>query len=199
MLNYKNFLILSSVTSSCLLILTGYTSGDSDMHQGKNPHYSNNKNGGVPNRMDDSMVQDHSDEGSIYDMSKMMPEKVLRGDSIDHFKGRIQSVSKVVYPDKNRIEIVLSTDEGNKTVFIGPEIHLNMQQVKLIAGDAVEVDAYRIVVNGSTVYVASEIRRNGNVLRLRDRHRRAVWEEGHRPELTHQNIPSRHSRRNSGE
>ncbi|MFZ0566177.1 MAG: hypothetical protein WAM28_08345 [Chlamydiales bacterium] len=123
------------------------------------------------------MVLPSGNEGSVHDMNRMMPAKALRGDSTDRFSGKIKSVKKVTYPDGTQVHIVVDTDQGEMTVVLGPETYLNRQMVKLMTGDQIRVQGYRVTVNGDMVFMASEITKNGNPLRLRDANRQPLWRE----------------------
>ena len=195
----KKLLVLSTIISSCLLIVSGSKtfaeehynrSGPEDCRcmeggthrpKGGNPHH-----GMMPDGQDDRMMspygrEHHGNSGMMQDQDdsahhKMMPAKMLRGDSVDRFEGKVKSIKRVPYPDGEQVQIVLETDKGDMSVLLGPVRFMNQSNVKIQVGDKVKVQAYSITANGKRVFMASEIRKNGNVLKLRDNYRRPAWQ-----------------------
>lgn len=103
------------------------------------------------------------------------PARVLRDESSEKFEGTIQSLNKVRYPNGTQIEMILNTNEGIKKVTLGPSSYIEMSKVKLQSGDKVEVKGFRVGANGDEVIVAKEVKKNGNVLQLRNDQRQPLW------------------------
>ena len=66
---------------------------------------------------------------------------------------------------------------GSQTLFVhlGPQSYLEQQAVKITAGDKVEVTGEKIVRRGREVFVAGEVKRGGEVLKLRDEKGVPLW------------------------
>jgi len=111
------------------------------------------------------------------DINKMSPARSLRGESVDRLEGKIKSIKRVPYPDGEQMQLVLETDKEDITVLLGPVMFMNQSNVKIQVGDKVKVQAYSITVNGKRVFMASEISKNGNVLKLRDKYRKPAWQD----------------------
>lgn len=102
-------------------------------------------------------------------------QKVLQTESTEKFSGVVKSVNRVPLPNESQIQIVLSTDQGDILVIVGPASFIDAAKVKLQAGDKVTVTGYRINANGNVVIVAAQIQRNGNTLQLLDENRAPLW------------------------
>jgi hypothetical protein len=71
--------------------------------------------------------------------------------------------------------VVLQTDKGRFPVYLGPRWYLNKQQVKVKEGDKLEVIASRLSMGKNVLFVAREVKVNGNSLMLRDEQGKPLW------------------------
>jgi len=79
----------------------------------------------------------------------------------------------------DRIMMVLQTDKGPVKVQLGPADYLDRQTLKLAPGDQVEVRGVRVTRPKVTGFIAGEVRKGGQVLRLRDDATgRPLWAKG---------------------
>lgn len=167
----SKFVFLSTIVSAGLLSVTGYAD---DRHPNM-PSGGGQKcypgNGSCPNR-----IQSVDGNGN----QNWAPQsKKLKMQSAEKFKGTVESVNRERYPD-NRIfiQIILNTEEGEKTILVGPASYIDQSKVKLQTGDKVTVTGFRVDANGEEVIMAKEIDKSGNILRLLDDQRQPLWKNG---------------------
>ena len=74
------------------------------------------------------------------------------------------------------IHLELKTEgEPNVDVHLGPAWFIENQDTKILAGDRIQVKGSRTKIEGKPVLIASELRKNEDVLTLRDADGRPVW------------------------
>lgn len=73
------------------------------------------------------------------------------------------------------VRFLLKTDDGLVTVYLGPAWYLDRQKVKVCAKDLVEVTGSRITSDGTDALIAVEIKKGGEILKLRDKGGIASW------------------------
>lgn len=71
----------------------------------------------------------------------------------------------------------LSLDADGKKIIVhlGPKTYLEQQPVKIAAGDNLELKGVRTTRRGQEVFVAAEVKKGGEVLKLRDETGRPLW------------------------
>jgi hypothetical protein len=67
-----------------------------------------------------------------------------------------------------RVSMVLQTDQGAVKVFLGPADYFDQQAVKLAPGDQVEVKGVKVGRLKAPMFIAGEVRKGDQVLKLRD-------------------------------
>ncbi len=94
-------------------------------------------------------------------------------------QGKIQSVD--VFQGRRGhggVHLTLAVGSDTVQVMVGPSFYVDQQPVKLATGDTVEVKGSRLegnAGNGGTFLVAQEIRKDGQVLALRDADGAPLW------------------------
>jgi hypothetical protein len=88
--------------------------------------------------------------------------------TVTTLKGTIQSVDTMERNGFSIVRIVLATGEQTLRVSLGPQSYLDSQPVKLAEGEAVTVQASKVEVDGKIFYVAAEVIKGDQVLKLRD-------------------------------
>jgi hypothetical protein len=79
------------------------------------------------------------------------------------------------------VAMMLQTDKGNVRVSLGPADYLDQQGLKLAAGDQVEVKGVQVTHHNRTGFIAGEVKKDGQVLKLRDEATgRPLWATGRR-------------------
>ncbi len=80
-----------------------------------------------------------------------------------------------------RVAMMLQTANGNVRVYLGPATYLDRQSLKLAAGDQVEVKGVQVTFHNRTRFIAGEVKKGGQVLKLRDEATgRPLWATGRR-------------------
>jgi sporulation protein YlmC with PRC-barrel domain len=72
--------------------------------------------------------------------------------------------------------LTIKSDQGTKTVQVGPSWYVGRQDVRFFKGDQVTVKGVNATVNGEQVVMASEITTSHGTLRLRDDQGRPLWD-----------------------
>lgn len=91
--------------------------------------------------------------------------------------GEILSVEKIT-PAKGMyyaIQVVLKTDKESIPVHLGPGWYIERLDTKLAKGDTIEVKGSRVTVNGKPAVIAAEVKKGGEVLKLRDEGGIPAW------------------------
>ena len=80
-----------------------------------------------------------------------------------------------------RVIMVLQTDQGAVKVHLGPGDYLDQQALKLAPGDQVEVKGIKVNRLKAPTFIAGEVRKGEQVLKLRDEATgRPLWLKGKR-------------------
>jgi hypothetical protein len=66
------------------------------------------------------------------------------------------------------VHFTLKTEKETIPVHLGPSWYLEKQAVTIAAGDKVEVTGSRITYQGKPTIIAAELKKGGQVLKLRD-------------------------------
>ena len=69
----------------------------------------------------------------------------------------------------------LDTGSQNLLVFLGPHIYVDTQNVTISAGDKVEVKGVKVLLDGRQAFIAGEVRKGDEVLKLRDDTGAPLW------------------------
>ncbi|MDP3181817.1 MAG: hypothetical protein Q8M54_03245 [Desulfobaccales bacterium] len=73
------------------------------------------------------------------------------------------------------VHLLLKTDKETLTVVVGPAAYLDQQKMKIAAGDKLEVRGSRVTRRQGPVIVAAELKKGGQVLKLRDNQGLPLW------------------------
>jgi len=89
--------------------------------------------------------------------------------------GDVVSIDKVSQRGQG-IGLTLKTVSGTVTVHLGPQWYFDREGgLKIKAGDTIEVKGVKAFRRGDDVFIASEVKMGGEVLRLRDEKGAPVW------------------------
>jgi hypothetical protein len=73
------------------------------------------------------------------------------------------------------IGLTLNSGAANIAVHLGPQWYLDTQSVKLAAGDTVEIKGSRAFRRGEDIFIASEVKKGSEVMKLRDASGVPAW------------------------
>jgi hypothetical protein len=108
--------------------------------------------------------------------------------AVEVLAGKVEAINRIASrkPGRpERVTMLLQTDKGTVKVHLGPANYLDQQALKLAPGDQVEVKAMRINRPKVTVFIAGEVQKGGQVLKLRDDATgRPLWAPGRKPNVT---------------
>jgi hypothetical protein len=104
--------------------------------------------------------------GRMYDPAKV---EVVAGQvvSLDQIEGRRGPGTGVV--------LTMKTGSETLSVHLGPQWFMDKQDMKLAAGDSVEIKGAKSTRRGENVFLAAEVKKGGAVLKLRDENGVPVW------------------------
>jgi hypothetical protein len=73
------------------------------------------------------------------------------------------------------VGLELRTMSQTINVYLGPHIYVDLENVKIVAGDVVDIRGVRAAYHGQDVFLAGEVRRGYDVLKLRDQNGVPLW------------------------
>ncbi len=84
--------------------------------------------------------------------------------------GEVASVEQITPMRKMGAGIGLKLNTGKETllVHLGPQWYIERQDMKIRAGDKVEIKGVKAVRMGQDVFIAAEVKKDGETLKLRD-------------------------------
>ncbi len=91
--------------------------------------------------------------------------------------GQVVAVEQIASPRGKGAGVVLKVNTGSETLFVhlGPQWFIDKQEMKIAAGDAVEIQGAKAFRRGKDVFIAVEVKKNGKVLKLRDDNGIPAW------------------------
>ena len=110
--------------------------------------------------------------GSRYDIAKA-----------ETVKGEVVAVEKVGGGGQRGqgIGLKLKTASGELVIHLGPQWYLDRQgSATFAAGDAVEVTGVKSQRRGGEIFIAAEVRKGTDILKLRDEQGVPLWADGKR-------------------
>lgn len=97
--------------------------------------------------------------------------------TVETLKGTVEKVDRFT-PGRGMsygVHILLKTDKETIPVHLGPGWYVEAQEVKMNPGDKVEVTGSRITFEGKPAIVASQVKKGGQTLTLRDASGTPAW------------------------
>lgn len=98
--------------------------------------------------------------------------------TVETIKGEIVGTDKQTFGKGGKREVVrltLKTDKETIPVILGPSRYVDKQEIKLAPQDLVEITGSRATIKGQTVILASEVRKDNKIMKLRDVNGKPVW------------------------
>jgi len=102
--------------------------------------------------------------------------------TVETVKGEVVSVDKIV-PMKGMsygIHLMLKTGKKTISVHVGPAWYFDKQNFTIKAKDKIEVKGSRITYDGKPAVIAAEIKKDKEVIKLRDEGGYPEWSGGRR-------------------
>ena len=103
--------------------------------------------------------------------------RLIDSKTIEKISGEVVSVETVtpIRGMHQGVQIVIKTEKETISVHLGPAWFLENQDVKIMPKEKVEVTGLRITFQGKPTIIATEVRKDDQVLKLRDENRYPVW------------------------
>ncbi len=73
--------------------------------------------------------------------------------------------------------LLLKTDKGNITIYLGPPAYVRKQGFDLKQGDSLEVTGSQVTRDGRTLLLAAQVKKDGQTLKVRDEQGVPLWQE----------------------
>jgi hypothetical protein len=73
------------------------------------------------------------------------------------------------------VYLTLDSEEGQITVFLGPNLYVDQQPVKIKALDRIQVTGSKVMWGGKPVILAAEVKKGDQILKLRHPNGVPVW------------------------
>jgi hypothetical protein len=91
--------------------------------------------------------------------------------------GEVVAVKEFTSRNGIRKGIGLELNTGSQTILahLGPRFYIDQQSVKIAVGDKVDITGVKAVIRGQDVFLAGEVRKGGQVLKLRDEKGVPLW------------------------
>ncbi len=91
--------------------------------------------------------------------------------------GQVVSVEEFAAPRGRGNAVVLKVTSGSSTmaVHLGPKWFLDKQAMKFAAGDSVDIKGVKTARRGQDIFIAAEVKKGSDVLKLRDEQGIPAW------------------------
>lgn len=108
--------------------------------------------------------------------------KLYNPQAVETLSGKVMAVNRHAAKKAGRPErvtLALQTDQGVVKVNLGPANYLDQQTLKPAVGDQVEVKGVKVNRPKASIFIAGEVRKGDQVLKLRDDATgRPLWTKG---------------------
>lgn len=96
--------------------------------------------------------------------------------TVETVAGEVVSVDRVAWGRRGQgVHLTLNTGPETLSVHLGPSWFIDQQAVKIATKDRIEVTGSRVDFQGKKVIIAAEVKKGGQVLKLRDAQGIPVW------------------------
>ena len=97
--------------------------------------------------------------------------------TVETVSGEVQKIDKITPMRKMGagIHLVVKTEKETIPVHLGPEWFIQRLDTKIEKGDKVDITGSRVTLEGKPVIIASEVKKGGEILVLRDNAGVPVW------------------------
>ena len=106
----------------------------------------------------DEMRPSHMDDGA---------KRALKHESCEDIKGEILVIERIMYPNGEQTHIKLRDEAGHELhIILGPSRIVNSGYLNLKEGDTVEVNAWEVVSDKGSMWVATRIQKGACFIEL---------------------------------
>ena len=97
--------------------------------------------------------------------------------TVETVSGEVVSMEKFTPGQKMSygVHFTLKTDKETVAVHLGPSWYIEKQAVTIAPGDKMEVTGSRVTYQGQPAIIAAEVKKGGQVLKLRDANGVPAW------------------------
>ncbi len=96
--------------------------------------------------------------------------------TVTTIQGEIADVQRIERGRRHAgVHLVVAMGSDQVAVHLGPDFYVDVQALKLAKGDRIEVKGSRVTFGGKPAIIAQEVRRDGQVLALRDENGVPLW------------------------
>ncbi len=110
-------------------------------------------------------------------MGRGMGGRMYDPTKAETLSGKVVSVEEFSAPRGRGTAVVLKVTSGSETVavHIGPKWFLAKQEMKFATGDTVEIKGVKTFRRGQDIFIAGEVKKGGEILKLRDDQGIPLW------------------------
>lgn len=97
--------------------------------------------------------------------------------TVETVSGTVFSIEKTNPPKKRGywVDVMLQTGNGTIPVELGPAWYVNHQTPRMEINDMIMVTGSRMAINGTPILIAAEVRKQNEILKLREANGIPVW------------------------
>lgn len=106
--------------------------------------------------------------------------RLYNTNSVETITGRVVKVEQTT-PMRGMgsgVHLLVDTSEGTVPVHLGPSWFMQKQEMQFKTNDQVQITGSRVTFNNQPAVIAAEVRKDGQVLKLRDANGAPVWAGG---------------------
>jgi hypothetical protein len=101
--------------------------------------------------------------------------KPLQNSSTEQVAGTIRTINRIQLPNETQVQLILTTNQGDILVIVGPESFLQQSKIGFQPGDKITVTGFKVSANGHEAMIAAQIQKNGATLQLLNENRMPLW------------------------
>jgi hypothetical protein len=97
--------------------------------------------------------------------------------TVETVSGTVLSIEKTTVEKKQGywVDVMLQTGNGTIAVELGPAWYVDKQTPRIEVNDMIMVTGSRMAMNGKPILIAAEVRKQNEILKLRDANGISVW------------------------
>jgi hypothetical protein len=103
--------------------------------------------------------------------------RMYNPDTVENITGEVAAIDMIT-PMKGMgygVHMIVKTDQETISVHLGPSWYIENQDVQIELGDQIEVKGSRILFDDSPAIIAAEVKKEDEILMLRDENGFPVW------------------------